>query len=285
MASSRGESIDKYRSRETSIRVPISENDNPNKIDHYAVLAQVIDQAVFDFCDDPGYNKSLYSAKTLIEVQERLRHDMEAVVLTALTSEQFINHHQSLSASQEQRVKIDSAKWSNIEQNIAAGSTTFANSFSYLFSILQSHLGTDTASHPDNWRLLDRIAKLNINAFSAYYTTYLSNRDNWTAFIDQIELTSNGGVQFKPGFPKEAPISVVSTSYYARILTNVDLRIDGTTPLMQLKDVELSDDTIGCPVTFCNENLKKLWEIYASQAYRVTNEQALSSGDTEASAQ
>ncbi|HWT40688.1 MAG TPA: hypothetical protein VN081_05490 [Dongiaceae bacterium] len=283
MPTPRSESIYKALQGETEIRPPQTPYDVENKIDHFAVLSQVINHGVRMYIDHPPAETELATATSLDSLSGMLRGEVSDAILEALHSDTFAAHHKSLSESQNLRHTMNEGRWRDISMNILAGSTTFVSSFSYIFSMLMRHLGSDVAAHPDNWRIADRVAKLEIHQFSAYYTTYLATFQNWSAMMEHFEISSTNSVQFKNGYPANAPVPAVVAAGRARILETKDFMLDGSQPLVLVKDIETSG-AIGCPVTFSPEIIRDLWKLYATEAYRVvTTPPIANSGDIAAS--
>jgi len=271
MPTPRSESITKARNGETTIHTPNHQYDIDNKIDHYAVLAQIINRGVDTYLDNPDYQEALQSAESLEDLQSSLRKDLETILLSTLESDSFITHHQSLVGSQAQRYTFDQNKWDNVKLTMLAGTSTFANSFTYLFKALQSTLGTEAASNPGNWQLADRLAKMNIKAFSIYYNTYLAMPENWMHFLEHVEIDKEDTIHFKPGYPGNAAVAVsATTDNPVHMYTRQDFDVSGVYPLIALKEVGLLEATIGCPVTFESSTTRKLWSTYIKQAQRVS---------------
>lgn len=277
MPTPRSESIIKARKGETDIREPKSKYDNENKIDHYAVLSQVINAGIDTYLSNPDYHSPLLQAASHNELERALRSDIGDVILATLKDAAFTAHHESLVQSQSQRHQQHSGRHRDIEGSIMAGATTFTNTFTYIHKAL-SRLGPEVAAHPDNWELADRIAKLNITSSYAYYSTYLATYENWPEFMNHTEVFNDGSVKFLPGYPGDAFVTeAVATN--RRMLETKHFDVRGDEPLVAVKDIELSEDTIGCPVTFHPGTIKKLWAVYAEQAYRIDTTPAISNAD------
>lgn len=282
MPTPRSESIYKAVHATTEIRPPVERNDIENKIDHYAVLSQVINEGVTRYIHEPQADSKLATATSTYDLEGILRGEVSDSILNTLTSDAFRAHFDSLHSSQTQRHMMDSSRWNDVALNILAGTTTFVHSFSHIHSMLQRHLGEAVASNPDNWRIADRIAKLEIHQFSAYYNTYLTTFQNWSAMMEHFEITETRGVQFKAGYPGDALVPLPVTEQRP-ILENKDFALDGSQPLLAIKDMDTSQ-AIGCPVTFTPDTVKNLWGLYVQHAHRILTTPAVaSSGDIEAS--
>ncbi len=285
MPTPRSESIEKARDENTVIREPTAEDDSENKIDHYSVLSQVINSGVDRYLSNPEYHSSIQKATSIYNLDANLGADIEQVVLATLKDEEFKAHHESLITSAEQRLFHNPNSFKTIDKNIIAGIKTFVSSTSYLFHITSTKIGPEVASNKDNWTILDKLAKLNLSAFSAYYRTYFITHENYSRFLFQTKISENGGLAFKKGYPKNAPVNYQSTPAFKGMVNKQSYILNEGRPVTLTKDVPLSHVTVGCPITFEPEVIQKLWNIYADQAYRIFTTPAVSPGDIEASHQ
>lgn len=282
MATPRSEAIVKARSGSSDIRPSLHKDSLENKIDHYAVLSQVINNGISDYLENPPENSQLYNARSLNDLSAALRGEVSDTIIQTLLSDTFKDHFDSLHESQMQRHAMDTSKWDDLMLNILAGTTTFVQNFSSIFSILQRHYGVEVASHPDNWRIADRLAKLEIHQLSAYTGRYLHEFRNWPEMIEHIDVSSDGSAEFKAGYPGDARIFIAAQYLSTPQDNGPAYNLDGTPVLVpaQLKDMDTSA-TIGCPVTFSPKIIKELWGVYTSHAHRILTEPAI--GGSEAS--
>ncbi|UTX51625.1 hypothetical protein KI440_01595 [Candidatus Saccharibacteria bacterium TM7i] len=270
MTTPRSEAIMKFRSHESTIRPPQSADDIENRGDHYAVLAQVINTGVSEYLDGASGLQDTAAAETLKDVSATLSKKIQSSIFATLHSKSYAEHLANLTASQTRRVALDRAKWDTVELTIMAGTSTFINSAEGIFRMLNTTLGTEVAAHTDNWRILDKLAKLDIYRFSAYYNTYLTQPDNWTHALEHLESSRSGGIEFVAGYPNNAEVPVAVTQKDRRgILTREDCDITNGQPTIALKDVNIQP-AIGCPVTFEPSIVRRLWGLYAESAQRVT---------------
>jgi hypothetical protein len=268
MPTDRSEAIAKYRSHDATIRSP-EQSSEANRIDHYGVLGQVINEAVTRYLDSPQ-TMDLDKTSSHHELSSELSKAINQFIRVVMTLDEFTPHAHSLDESQYLRHFHDDAKWDRIERSIEAGTNTFVNTFEYITAAL-SRLGDETATHPENWRVADKIAKLNIIQFSAYYSTYLTEYQNWPAMMDHLEINTHGGVSFRPGFPNKARVNPRSLDRTKGFLTHDDFDISADSETIELADIALLEPTIGCPVTFNPENIKRLWEVYSHHVRRLRN--------------
>lgn len=275
MPTPRSESINKYLHHETDIRHPIKDGELANRVDHYAVLAQVIDYGVEHYLNTVDEN-SFLNVPSLPRLASELRNDLSNVITTALDSPAFEEHFNSLHGSVQARQELSGNRWNDIKLSILAGSTTFADSFTYIFDVLQSRFNPEIAAHENNWQIADRLAKLNITQSQGYYGTYLTTHKNWSKFIEQLDYSDTEGVRFKKGFPLNAYVTVTSVDRRKRMLDDNDFTLDGEIPVVQLKDLD-PNGAIGCPITFNQSNLKSLWRFYAHHAHRIVTTPLLAS--------
>jgi len=284
MPTPRSEALQYYRSGATSIRTPESAHDPINKQEHFAVLAQVIDVGIAHYLTDL-YTPAIFAeAKSLPTLTDIFRTEINNVLVNTLESKAFKDHFMSLHESQISRHQLLPYRWNDIKDTIRAGATTFSNSFEYIFDFLKRHYGIQMAGSPENWRIADRLAKLDIDQFAAYYTTYLTEFQNWPFVIDHLRKTPEGGLRFKPGYPEEAYVTEKIADPASRIIETKDFMLDGSQPLVQIKDVPSRDGAVGCPVTFSPQTIKSLWQLYAAHAHHlVTTPPVTSSDDSEAS--
>ncbi len=286
MPTPRSESTEKALHHHSDIREPTSRYDAENKIDHYAVLSQIITSGIDRYLSNPDYQSALQDAHSIANLDVNLRIDIKQIVLLTLKDADFAAHHQSLITSVKQRRSFDESLWPTIENNLTAGVDTFVSSTSYVFDILRSRLNPNTAANPNNWHILDKLAKLNLTAFSAYFRTYLPVHQNWSVFMSQLQESEDGSWKFSPGYPNNAPINKIAAENFVSSLSSGNLMLHNDLEKIALKDIQLDKVTIGCPVTFESGTVKKLWETYASQAHRILTTPAISSsGGNEASAQ
>lgn len=285
MTTPRAEAIKKSGENVTIIRDYDSENPLENRIDHYAVLSQVINEGVRIFLSDEQLLSRTAQATSLPGLDAALRNSIYDATMSALKTAAFAAHAQALRESQEARAK-DGSRDRDIGIHILSGAGTFIQTFSLLFHFLESRLGIEVASHKENWRLADRIAKLPMHAFMAYQETYLrhTRHHNWDELMAQLESGPQGGVRFRSGFPRNALVPESLT----RPVTDSEpddagFSLDGTVPLIPLHGVVDFETAIGCPVTFTQNNLRGLWSVYAMEAHRIKLTPAiLPSDDTEA---
>ena len=59
MATAKSEAVKKYMNGEATIRMPTTDPDLENRIDHYAVLSQIIDGGIQRYLSEPEYYYSL----------------------------------------------------------------------------------------------------------------------------------------------------------------------------------------------------------------------------------
>lgn len=286
MPTPRSESIISALEGRTDIRPIVDGEEMPNRIDHYAVLSQITNTSIENYLNDPTTKPILLDTTTIDDLKAALITDIHASTLRIIKLDEFAPHVSSLKNSQRQRAEAGN-RWPDVSLNILAGTGTFVNVTSEVFAILESRLGVDAASHPKNWRIIDRIAKLNIHAFTAFQETYLKSHRfrNWSAFIDQLEVGRDGQIQFRAGYPGNASIRTNVIQKEAEWKKS-DCLVDGSLPLGKLQDIPGYDSAIGCPVSFQPTIVEGLWNTYASHAHRIMTKPAIiSSDDTEAFAQ
>ena len=270
MATLRSESAAKARSGNGEIRLATDDSIIENKIDHFGVLAQIIDHGVIDYFKKLPDGSELEMATSLNQLAGTLRGDVSDTVIQTLLSDEFTTHFDNLHNSQLSRHEIGASRWDDVLLSIVAGTTTFMHTFSHIFSLIQRHYDLDTAAHPGNWRIADRLAKLELHQMSAYYTTYVENFRHWPAMIEHLAQSDEGGVKFRAGFPDNALVTVPASKlsnpddYYS----DPDLAPNQVFVTAKIKDMDKSEG-IGCPVTFSPEVIRGLWSLYAHHAHRI----------------
>lgn len=286
MPTPRSEAIKNALDGSSNIRPILNDNERENRIDHYAVLSQVMQVGIDAYFDTPAAQTNTSQTHSLEELEATLRTEIHQSIIVVLESDAYAAHYQSLRTSQHQRSEAGN-RWPDVSLNISAGIGTFLAVVSEVFHILQSRLGVEAASHPGNWRIVDRIAKLNMHAFAAFQETYLrkSKFENWSALIEQLEVGREGQIQFQAGYPGNAPIRTNIINKEGE-LKKTDYILDGSLPLGKLRNIAGYDSAIGCPVTFRPDTVSKLWGAYATEAYRIaTTPATATTGDTVASPQ
>lgn len=277
MPTPRSESIYKSVEGNTSIRSPFESGDLENKIDYFSVVAQVINNGVRQYLTEPPVDSGVVKTGSMRDLVDALKTEIGSAITGALTSEQFAEHFAALETSQRQRREFNPGRPKEISSAITAGTNTFVNSFTYIHDLLSRHFGEATASHPGNWRIADRIAKLEIHQFMAYHEIYLATFQNWSAAVEHLELANDDSLRFKPGYPEKAQVPLPVTES-RKMLEHKDLLMDGSNPMVSLKDMP-TDQRIGCPVTFSPDIIKELWGLYAHHAHRILTTPAVSTAD------
>ncbi len=234
-----------------------------NRIDHYAALGVILDESIEKLAQDNSFHRSLQETESILGLRRSFEDRLSQSVLDILASHSAI--HANLSTSQHERHLQHPHRWPTIEQTISAGSTTAVNTMEAVHEALSSMLGVERASDPDNDTVIDKIAKLSSNQSYAYRLIYLEMSEHHDDFLQHLD-TSGDHVIFRRGLPQNALIPAVFGKKY-NMLTHTDLLIDG--PTIQLSDVEPDIVSIGCPITFNNDNIKTLWRMYAPHARRL----------------
>jgi hypothetical protein len=267
MTSPRGEAIKKSHSDDVSIAAPIEGDEAANKIDHYGVLGRIISGGVASFLADEQAIPSLSQSSSIMELSKAMRASLVASIFQTATTPKNTEGYANLSTSQKQRNTINDERHSRIEGNLEAGVETFTSIFLSLVKILDKEYGRTAAVHPDNWRIPDRLAKLHIELFSPYVTTYLHTPENTPKLLEQLEPSSQGGLQFSTHFPRKAEVSVWTTRHrYRPLLARDDIVLHDEQETIRLEDIKLDNPELGCPVTFEADAVKELWRVFSEAA-------------------
>ncbi len=139
-------------------------------------------------------------------------------------------------------------------QLVIRGISTYVSTASEIYHVLE-HLDADPALSPDqihgSYRLLDSLAKLDINQFVAYVGYNMFKQPRSDCFPNHIELNPAGtGYQFKPG--------AIADAHYMHYPSR-----DSESPsLRRIGDIKTDGLRVGCPVTFRPGTTRKLWEFY-----------------------
>jgi len=269
MPTPRSEAIFKARSGDSSIRIPETLYDPQTKIDRYGVLGHVIEHGIHRYLDDPEVDENLMQITQLYRLQDRIKKDVNEILLSTLNTDAFKEHHQNLDAAQARLNTLGTYEKGDAETLIKAGVGTFMRSFSTIFAFLSSRFGPETAAHPGNWRLADHLAKLNLMAFSFFSDTYLANHEHWTELREMVEIAEDGSVQFSKGYPGNARAYLNPHDPLALLPDGHDQKDIEILKNLKIKAIEEDRPTIGCPVTFQPDTLMKLWARYATHAYRI----------------
>lgn len=270
MPTPRFESISKSLQGHDTIR-PYFEGADENKIDRFAVQAQIIDAGAREFLS----NRVLYQFLDAVETKQKLDTGFQAALYETLVDtlyqSPFAAHHESLSDSTADLFKTGKAWDPSPEGIILAGVSTFTEVFSNVYGLLERAYGASFAAHPQHWHLADKIAKLHSYQSTAYAQTYLHFSLNWTKTIDHFEPdVANGSLKFKPGFPESALIPEKVANPATKILSQDDILIKPDTPMTALSDIPIPSIKIGCPITFYPSTLKNLWEVYSTTRERLS---------------
>lgn len=267
MTSPRGEAIKKSHSDDVFIAEPIAGDESANKIDHYGVLGRIIADGTNDFLQDSEAIESLKQSESIMELSKAMKASMVASIFRSVALPKNTEAYANLGESQRQRNAVDDMRHSRIEGNLQAGVETFTNLFSSLLNILDGEYGREVAAHPDNWRIIDRLAKLHIELFGPYVTTYLHTKENIPKLLTQLEPAPEGGLQFSAHYPRKAEVSVWTTHHnYRPILSHSDIVLDDNQDTIQLDAIELNNPELGCPVTFEAKTVKELWRVFSETA-------------------
>lgn len=269
MTTPRAESIEKYHSGEPTIRPPKGQYDGENKIDHYGVLAQIVDRGVTEFITHGYSPESFLEAQSLPDLSHLFEAAVREAVLGALESDQFVEHFAQLHASQEARHLLDSKRWWDIKFTIRAGTDTFISSFDLIFRALLDQKDPDTAARPESWKIADRLAKLPIQQFTAYRDMYLTEPHNWPMMLDHLEPSVSGAYNFKQGYPGNAVVPKILANPEATVLSEKDFHLGAPEDAITIKDIPAYDGQIGCPITFRPDTLKNLWHLYSAHAHHI----------------
>lgn len=267
MTTPRAEAIKKSRSDDISIREPHINDERDNKVDHYGVLGRLIRHGTHSFLADEQAILSLQDAQNLNELGHIIQASIAEHIAQSARTPGLADALVQLGISQHQRSQIDTDRHGEIEGNLNSGLETFVELFKKLVTILDEAYGKELATHPENWRIADRIAKLHSERSSVYQTTYLHTRENRSLFLNQLEPAPGGGLQFSAHFPNTAEISVwVTRENYKFLLCTEDIVISDEQDTIRLIDVPVDNPEIGCPITFDNATLKALWGVFSSTA-------------------
>ncbi len=139
-------------------------------------------------------------------------------------------------------------------QLVKRGINTYVSTASEIYHVLE-HLDADPAPSPDqiygSYRLLDSLAKLDINQFVAYVRYNMFKQPRSDCFPNHIELNPAGtGYQFKPG-----PIADAHYIHYPKSAPE-------SPSLRRIGGIKTDGLRVGCPVTFRPGTTRKLWEFY-----------------------
>lgn len=278
----RAEAIIKAGHGETTIRKPEVENDTENKIDHSAVLSQVINSGIDRYLSDSEYHLLLQETHSIRHLDANLKFDLRQVILATLKDASFSAHHHSLIESTQARQELQDDSWSSVDAEIKGGVDTYVDAASRIFDFFKSRFGVEEAIHENNWRLLDKLAKLNVDQFAPYRTTYLVIHQNFSHFREQVKENEDGGFRFLPGFPLNAPVTKASLVSNKGLRNSTEFILNEQNETILLKDIPLRKVTTGCPITFKRDTVIKLWDVYRAQAYRLATQSGISVGGIEA---
>lgn len=269
MTRARREAIQIYRAdRPPCIADSISEaslDDDPHRPAHYGYLGKFLHAGVEEFFNlNDTADRRIPTAIS----DNRLRHTMIEKLCEAFS---MVRDHSDmrdifdqLDASQYQRYLLNPAKYDAILDNMRSGSTTFVNSASSLYDRLEEILPGNDRAIVDAWRVLNDIARLNIHQFLAFRTTYLEapmNEEDEFSFAGLLVTDPNDASgeppRFLPSMPEEAAIPMHALDAHV----SIPLHNPAGDETICLADI-MGDSTIGCPVTFSPEDVKRLWEFY-----------------------
>lgn len=273
MATPRSEAYLKSRDSEDTIRDPAAESVAGNKIDHYGVLSPIVNSGIEFYLSTPWRYEELESTDSFASLEATLADGITQSINAYVSSKDLEERIQKLDASQFSRYVLRLTTFEDTQRSIAAGNKTFISIFSKMFHILK-RISTETASDPNNWKIVYKLSMLNLDHLRPYFSTYLAESQNWSGIFDHLEVSESGGVAFKPGFPGLAKIPVNKHKN-----SPVELAEDES---ILLRDIEISSPTIGCPISFKPANVQALWTLYAHNAKRLSLP-PLNSDDTEAS--
>lgn len=255
-----------------------------NKIDRFAALAKVIEPAISTFLSMPETQEFVDTVQERRVLDGFMMNTIYGVLKDSISNDTFSYIHDRL--NEHQQARFDAHKsWAPEYHNVLlAGASTFVNNTSNVFSLLERAYGPKTAAHPNNWRIIDKLARMNVRHQAAYSQIYLSESINWTHTISHFTPdTVRGGIQFVAGYPTLASVPKISVDPRQRMLGREDLMVRNATDFINISSIKIDEATIGCPVTFQNQSLIKLWSLYATARERMSPYTSTNAGGSEAS--
>mgnify|MGYP000054639953 CR=1 FL=1 len=269
MSTPRSESI--RLSKSEALLEPHLPRDVPNapdryKVERYAFLARISDAAIESFLADQDCLHGLSHAPSLVALESLLIDSLLARFEDILEQPDYLN---AIKVAHSGLVHNDVQV--SIRQTILHnGIKTYASVSRLVYSALEFGFGHEGASHPNNARLIDRLAKMNVDHLEEYAPLYLADTGLKTTesmqkgFLMQVEADPTGGYRFRSGFPGKAPISQNSRRIYR--LSEEEATID---------NIPVPTDTIGCPITFSPSHARDLWSVYSTAHRAIVKRQKL----------
>jgi|GEM_PF-5417313 len=236
-------------------------------IDHYAYMGRVIHKGVEGFLTNDASRGLVLQAHSVKELDNVMTKALNFHLTSAWESSEFAEIAAHLKASQSERHGINPNIHPAVEWAMMAGVNTYMDTSSGLYGALQQVFGPEVACSPNNAAAIDRLSKLNISQFIPYKHTYLDAAAdglplaNIEHFIEQFDVTPDGDIRFKVGFPGNALIPMPAI-FDKGVWGAADFLIEGN-ECMPLKHIPQSTVTIGCPISFDPQQGRQLWALYA----------------------
>ncbi len=242
-----------------------------DKEDRFAAVAKIIEPAVAMFLDSPETLHYVNTVATKRELDTFMQNSIYGMLVDTLNTDEFHQLHSRLEDNQRTQFETKASWTPDYNHLLLAGASTFSNNTSNVFSLFERAYGAEIAAHPSNWNVIDKLARLNVSHQAAYSQIYLSEDLNWTHAITHFTPdTVRGGIKFKPAYPLIAKVPVKSVDPRQRMSGEDELSVDKNSAFIAIKDIEMSGATIGCPVTFQNQSLIRLWSLYAGARQRLS---------------